>query len=277
MAPSTMRNLTRMFEVAVIGSGACGSLVAAQFRRVAHPTARLALIEAGARAARGLSYGTPYGAHLLNVPAGRMSGLVADPDHFVRWLKARMPQAHAGTFAPRSLYGTYLTELLDERRPNYPEIVHVSGTAIGLTQSGGRWVAHLHDGRTLTARAIVLALGNLPPTDPLGLGEKAPVEYLRDPWAPGAALGLAAGAQVLLIGTGHTMVDVALALHESGHRGPKHAISTTAAFPRRMPRSPRGRSPGFPGVSIPRSRRSIGCAGSSRRRALRARLASGDR
>src|SRR5688572_20467226 len=172
MAPPTMRNLTRIFEVAVIGSGASGALVAAQFRRVAHPTARLALIEAGARAARGLAYGTPYGAQQLNVPAGRMSGLVADPDNFVRWLKGRMPQTHAGTYAPRSLYGTYLADLLDEKRPNYPEIVHVNGTAVGLTQSGGRWVAHLHDGRTLTARAIVLALGSLPPVDPLGLGDK---------------------------------------------------------------------------------------------------------
>jgi uncharacterized NAD(P)/FAD-binding protein YdhS len=231
MAPPTMRNLTRIYEVAVIGSGASGSLVAAQFRRVAHPTARLAFIEAGARAARGLAYGTPYGAHLLNVPAGRLSGLVADPDHFVRWLKARLPQAHAGTFAPRSLYGTYLTELLDEKRPNYPELMHVNGTAVGLTQSGGRWVAHLHDGRTLTARAIVLALGSLPPADPLGLADKAPAEYLRDPWTPGAALGLSPGAQVLLIGTGHTMVDVALALHDSGHRGPVHAISPHGRLP----------------------------------------------
>src|SRR6187455_3113464 len=79
--------LSDLFDVAIIGAGASGTLTAVQFARIAPLGARGALIDAGARAARGLAYGTPYGAHLLNVPAARMSALPDDPEHFLRWLR----------------------------------------------------------------------------------------------------------------------------------------------------------------------------------------------
>src|SRR5687767_5549929 len=165
---------------------------------------RGALIDAGARAARGLAYGTPYGAHLLNVPAGRMSAFSDDPEHFLRWLRDRLPGSDAGTFAPRALYGEYLAHVLEQgdRRA----IVRVAGTAVGITRHDGHWVIHLHDSRTIRASAVVLALGNLPPENPIRDTELGPPRYLRDPWAPGVAVGLPRDAPVLLIGTGLTMV-----------------------------------------------------------------------
>lgn len=238
------------FDVAIIGAGASGTLTAVQFARIAGSNARGALIEAGARAARGLAYGTPYGAHLLNVPAARMSALPDDPEHFLRWLRGRIPAATAGTFAPRALYGDYLASLLAEwERPgawqhHSPEaprprgteapagrVTRVGGTAVGLTRQGSDWIVHLHDHRTLAAKNVVLALGNLPPADPLQLGEEAPPEYVRDPWAPGAAIGLAPDAPVLLIGSGLTAIDVAVALRHEGHSGSIYALSRHGRLP----------------------------------------------
>src|SRR5687767_867621 len=97
-------------DVAIVGAGASGALVATHLKRAGLPGLRVALIEAGARAARGLAYGTPYGAHLLNVPADRMSAVPDDEGHFVRWLQTRIPEASSETFAPRILYGDYLAE-----------------------------------------------------------------------------------------------------------------------------------------------------------------------
>jgi len=241
------------FDVAIIGAGASGTLTAVQFARAAGPGARGALIEAGARAARGLAYGTPYGAHLLNVPAARMSALPDDPEHFLRWLRGRIADAHAGTFAPRALYGDYLASLLDSvclggwfpgasgdnaTSPEAPRhrgteapMTRVGGTAVGLTRHGGDWIVHLHDDRTLAAKNVVLALGNLPPADPLQLGEDAPAEYVRDPWAHGAAIGLAPDAPVLLIGSGLTAIDVAVALRHEGHSGTIYALSRHGRLP----------------------------------------------
>jgi uncharacterized NAD(P)/FAD-binding protein YdhS len=49
--------------------------------------------------------------------------------------------------------------------------------------------------------------------------------YWSNPWASGVAQGLEKDTPVLLVGTGLTMVDVALSLREAGHRGPIHTIS----------------------------------------------------
>jgi uncharacterized NAD(P)/FAD-binding protein YdhS len=221
--------VSEAFDVAIIGAGASGTLTAVQFARLAGSSARGALIDAGARAARGLAYGTPYGAHLLNVPAARMSALPDDPEHFLRWLRARDASAQPGTFAPRALYGDYLASLL-AAEDTYTRVARVGGTAIGLTRDGV-WTIHLHDGRTITARAVVLALGNLPPSDPLHLDGEPPAEYVRDPWAPGAAIGLSHDAPVLLIGSGLTAIDVAVALRHEGHRGPITMLSRHGRLP----------------------------------------------
>ncbi|MFL6245251.1 MAG: FAD/NAD(P)-binding protein [Thermoanaerobaculia bacterium] len=220
--------MSDLFDVAIIGAGASGTLTAVQFARIAPPGARGALIDAGARAARGLAYGTPYGAHLLNVPAARMSALPDDPEHFLRWLRGRDAQAGPGTFAPRAIYGDYLASLLaaDE---THSRVTRIGGSAIGLTR-GATWTVHLHDGRTIDARSVVLALGNLPPSDPLHLDDP-PAEYVRDPWAPGAAIGLAPDAPVLLIGSGLTAVDVAVALRHEGHRGRITMLSRHGRLP----------------------------------------------
>lgn len=228
--------MSETFDVAIIGAGASGTLTAVQFARLAGPGARGALIDAGARAARGLAYGTPYGAHLLNVPAVRMSALPDDPEHFLRWLRGCDAAAGPGTFAPRALYGDYLASLLagDE---TYSRVARIGGTAIGLTRGHtvdsrlDFWTIHLHDDRTITARSVVLALGNLPPSDPLHLDGDPPAEYVRDPWTPGAAIGLAPDVPVLLIGTGLTAIDVAVALRHEGHGGPITMLSRHGRLP----------------------------------------------
>ena len=226
------------YRAAIIGAGASGTLLAAHWRSIAPPDARIALVEAGARAARGLAYGTPYGAHLLNVPAGRMSAFSDDPDHFLRWLRGPFPRADAGTFAPRALYGEYLASVLEQGSPS--SIVRVAGTAVGITRQQGHWVVHLHDSRTIRANAVVLALGNLPPADPIHQTDVGPPSYLRDPWAPGAAAGLAPDAPVLLVGTGLTMVDIALSLRAEGHHGTLHALSRHGRLPQmHAPSTPR--------------------------------------
>lgn len=223
--------VSETFDVAIIGAGASGTLTAVQYARIAGSSARGALIDAGARAARGLAYGTPYGAHLLNVPAARMSAFPDDPEHFLRWLRGRDAAAQPATFAPRALYGDYLASLLADHE-TYTRVTRLGGTAIGLTRGAvdTPWTVHLHDGRTITARAVVLALGNLPPADPLHLDDP-PAEYVRDPWAPGAAIGLPHDAPVLLIGSGLTAIDVAVALRQEGHRGPITMLSRHARLP----------------------------------------------
>ena len=221
----------REFDVAVIGGGASGALVAAHFKRAGGPQQRLALIEARSRC-RGVAYGSGFLGHLLNVPASRMSAFADEPGHFAAWLSARVPDAGPATFAPRTLYGEYLEELVHAEPPAAPEHVDIEGTAVRLTRHEGRWLVHLRDGQSLRTRNAILALGNLPPADPVRFTYAPPEGYIADPWDSRATQGLASGEAVLVLGTGLTMVDLALTLRAEGHRGTLYALSRRGRVPR---------------------------------------------
>ncbi len=220
------------FDVAVIGAGASGTLMAAQFRRNAPLHGRLALIGTDQDTARGIAYKTPYCSHLLNVRAANMSAFPDDMDHFLRWLQYRDPDAHAKTFAPRSLYGDYLADLLKVPKQGFASISRITGIAVDLTKNNDLWSVHVDDGSSILARTVVLALGNLPPNDPVKRQNRFDPSYWPNPWAADVALGLSPHAPVLLIGTGTTMVDVVMALREEGHRGHIYAISRHGRIPR---------------------------------------------
>jgi uncharacterized NAD(P)/FAD-binding protein YdhS len=71
----------------------------------------------------------------------------------------------------------------------------------------------------------VLALGNLLlPSNPIDFSAAGSAYHLN-PWSAEISKDLKTDAPVLLIGTGLTMVDIALSLREAGHRGSIHAIS----------------------------------------------------
>jgi uncharacterized NAD(P)/FAD-binding protein YdhS len=215
--------------VVIAGGGASGTLLASELLRQSVPV-EVTLVEPRADLGRGVAYSTVHSAHLLNVRAGRMSGDANDPGHFLRWLRREDASAHEGTFAPRVLYGRYLAALLDEARAapapggsfshRRERVVEVQATAsalrVGLTE--GAWI---------DADAFVLAVGNLPPAGVplLPTGGADPKRFVVDPWAPQALDGVAPDEPVLLIGTGLTAVDVALALRDLGHRGGILAVS----------------------------------------------------
>ena len=79
----------------------------------------------------------------------------------------------------------------------------------------------------------MLALGNFPPDQSQAPG------YYGDPWHPAAVRDLAPGRPVLLIGTGHTMVDVCLALLAEGFEGPIYALSRRGLLPHEHAPAPR--------------------------------------
>lgn len=84
------------------------------------------------------------------------------------------------------------------------------------------------------ADVVVVATGNAPPDTPAIIADAAlPLEsYAPDPWAPDALDELATDAPVLLLGTGLTMVDLALSLATRGHQGEVMALSRRGLLPR---------------------------------------------
>jgi uncharacterized NAD(P)/FAD-binding protein YdhS len=214
----------RIDHVAIIGAGFSGSLQAINLVR--HGGPRATLIERRGTLGRGVAYSAAHPDHLLNVRAANMSALPDDPLHFVRWLAEHRPDIQG--FAPRLIYGEYLDGLLAQARADAGGRVDVrTGAAVDVRFEGDAVHVVLDDGEVITADAVILALGNLPPHEPRGLPDALVGSdiYAADPWAAGVADGLASDDNVLVVGTGLTMVDVALLLDARGFQGRIVALS----------------------------------------------------
>jgi uncharacterized NAD(P)/FAD-binding protein YdhS len=220
-------------HVAIIGGGFSGTLQAINLLRHDGPSATL--IERSAHLGEGVAYGAAHPAHVLNVRASNMSAFPDDPDHFIRWLGGRGVADPGSAFVSRLEYGNYLRGLLDEavaRSAGRIQIVQGDVLDAAARDAGGARLT-LAGGRTIDADAVVLAVGNLPPHDPPGL-EGACFEkprYFGNPWDGDVASNLGADDTLLVIGTGLTMVDVALLMEERGFAGRIIALSRRGLLP----------------------------------------------
>lgn len=220
-----------MTDVAVVGGGFSGTLLAVNLVRHDGPSALL--LERNQRPGLGLAYSTASAAHLLNVRAANMSALPDDPGHFQRWAEAHC-DATRTSFVPRAAYGQYLNDLLEEARQQAPDRLSTrAGDVVGLSAEGCGFRLQLADGETLEAGRVVLATGNLPARAPSELDEAGLGDaYVNDPWAKPLKPAAGPDAPVLLIGSGLTAIDAALLLRENGHRGPLIALSRRGLLPR---------------------------------------------
>jgi uncharacterized NAD(P)/FAD-binding protein YdhS len=219
----------RRVTVAIVGGGASGTILAAQLAR---KDVKSALIDGSGRMGRGVAYSTTEPAHLLNVRAEGMSAWAGEPDHFVERFEQEGGERRG--FAQRRLFGRYLDEILDEATAcGLTEAVHSNAIAASRDELG--WRVALDDGTSISARALVLAVGN---QEPEGLGAFASIgrRFIRNPWGEDARAAVdeltATGGDVLLIGTGLTMVDLVLSLDAAGHRGKIVALSRRGLIPR---------------------------------------------
>ncbi len=205
-------------------------MVAARLLRgITNPRSRIILFnrphagKSSSGLARGLAYGTSSPDHLLNVPAGRMSAFDNKPDDFLNYLHANQVGAEGGSFVPRFWYGRYLQHILEGARKSSAAGFGIEQQVVSSIQPLGNdaqrpsYRLQFADGQSMTADIVVLALGNLPPANPVFAGNDATGffgsdRYIRDPWAEGALNAVDLRQPVLLLGTGLTMFDMVVSL-----------------------------------------------------------------
>ncbi|MDG5487810.1 FAD/NAD(P)-binding protein [Sphingomonas sp. BGYR3] len=219
-------------RVAIIGGGFSGTLAAINLVR--HDGPRALLIERADSIGQGLAYGAAAPGHVLNVRASNMSALPDEPDHFIRWLADQGIADPAAQFAPRRLYGRYLADLLHGTAASASDrIERRMGEVVAVERERDGALVRLADGSVERVCKVILAVGNLPPHDPPGFDARVlPADlYAANPWADGVADGLSDSDDVLLLGTGLTMIDMALLLDASGYRGRIVALSRRGLLP----------------------------------------------
>lgn len=227
----------RAHRLAIVGGGAAGTLVAVHAMRAAATPLDVAIFDRRGEFGRGVAYATSDPSHLLNVPAVRMGAIAGRPDDFHAWLRDRGEPVAEHEFVPRRAFGDYLCALLDEAAASprgsfgrcQAEVVSIGPH--GDRRAGG-FELRTRDGAVHGADAVVLALGPPPAADPVEIPDAVRPHYIADPWAAGALEPVEAGESVLILGTGLTMVDVALSLCGRGARSVR-ALSRQGLLPRR--------------------------------------------
>lgn len=257
--------------VVIVGAGFSGAVTAVHLLRSSRGMPlRVVLVNRSGRMARGTAYGTASAEHVLNVPAGNMSALADEPDDFLRYCRWANPEITPASFVSRRLYGSYLEALLDAAEHGAHEaasLERVVGEVRAVEVHGERATVRLEGGRSMEADRVVLAFGHFEPRDPPvpdGSFYESP-RYVRDPWAPGVLADVRPDEPVLLLGSGLTAVDVALALGRQGRSAPMWCVSRRGL----LPQPHRAHAGAMPPEALERLLATMGCGVRQHTRALR--------
>jgi uncharacterized NAD(P)/FAD-binding protein YdhS len=225
-----------MKRITIIGGGASGTLVAANLLREAKGDVEINLVERKERIGRGVAFGTTRDSHLLNVPAGRMGAYPDAIDHFHKWLVENGHDHGPDDFVPRMKFGEYLRDMLTraaERRQPAVQLNIIDDEAVDMSVNDSSADVILRSGEILQSTNVVLAFGNFKPPHPTVADQSfinSP-KYFQDPWNSGLYESLNEDDSIFIIGTGLSMIDVALHLHRNGHKGKITALSTRGLLP----------------------------------------------
>lgn len=226
-------------RIAIIGGGASGTLTCLQLiGGTRGPSQRLdiTVVEPASTIGPGVAYATREPMHLMNVPSAMLSAHPDDPDHFVRWRGSHGPDE----FAPRGEFGRYLSQQLTAAiAANRDEVTvtHRRSEAVAIDRTNTGLRVTLRDGSPLETDALILATGLPRPSV-----EWAPRElldsgmFVENPWSAEALASIEQGRHstdrdVLLVGSGLTMIDVASSIAARSDCD-IHVISSSGRLPR---------------------------------------------
>ncbi|CUR60353.1 conserved hypothetical protein [metagenome] len=215
-------------RVVVVGAGAGGTLVATHLVTALSSRFRVELLDPVPTTGRGQAYSTTDERHLLNVPASGMSAFPRDPEHFLRWLRNHHdPGFQPHDFAPRAVFGRYVESLLTTAAefPGNARLVRRRVEVVDIAGSGTGFVVELSDGERIEARAVVLATGSRPGTHWAPPELAADPRLVADPWTQ----AIPEDGDVLMLGSGLTMVDLAISADRPGRT--VHVVSRNDVVP----------------------------------------------
>jgi hypothetical protein len=229
-------------DVAVIGAGAAATCLIDALSRQESEPGRLTVFDPSPQPWRGRPYAQDLDQVRVNLPPQQMSARHGDDTHFADWLRAGPHGAERHLdprlnqpLPPRAVYGEYLEQTAEAAlavlRGRGWEVELIARRVTGAGASAGdRVVLHTADGEQHVADRAVLCVGAGSPRDVHGLAG-AP-GFVLDPYPLADALeNVAADANVAVIGSGLTAVDVVVCLAARGHRGRITLLSRSGLLP----------------------------------------------
>lgn len=232
--------MTKPSSIAIIGSGLSGTLTAINLLRQEHPVHITLYEQEPQQLNRGAAYTENNQYQPLNVPVGRMSLFSDDNDHFYRWLRedgsrlaACIYGAERDHFVPRKIFGDYLKDnfqkvVVQTAARHHIEIVNAQVLAImpegnGYSLTTPNNAQHYHQ--------IVLAAGNVPPQKAIFLPLHSRELELPIVHSWKGLPKIESNKQVLIVGSGLSMVDAIIELDRQGFHGAIKVLSRHGLIP----------------------------------------------
>lgn len=228
-----------MKKITIIGGGASGTLLAVNLlKHAGDAEIELNLVERKTRIGRGVAFGTDRDAHLLNVPAGRMGAFPDDVEHFHKWLTEKGHSFDSHDFVPRRIFGEYLREVfttVSENRTANVTLNLIDDEAVDMSVNKDSAEVILRSGEIVQTHHVILAFGNFMPPHPSVTDQSftSSDRYFQDPWSSRLYETITPNESIFVVGTGLSMIDVALHFHKHNHRGKIYALSTRGLLPAR--------------------------------------------
>lgn len=208
------------------------------------PAGSITVFEASGHLWRGRPYRPDLDVVRVNAVPDDMSVRAGDAEHLYRWLADRerlvggqdafTDPISGAQFIPRAVYGDYLeqsarTALLTLLRRGW-EVELVRERVESAARSVDGLVLHTESGAAHEVDYVVLSYGAGSPADPYSLTGAA--AFVKDPYPTAQALShVDPAADVAVIGSGLTAVDVVLALTHRGHHGRIRLLSRRGVLP----------------------------------------------
>ncbi len=240
----TSNDQTNLFDIAIVGGGASGILLLFHLARISSNPIKIVLFNKGYSLAEGAAYSTADKSHLLNVRAGRMSAYADEPSHFVDWLKnqeeclaIKEDENLNDAFIPRYLYGRYLKENMQRVLANLKdgfEIQIIEDQVIAIEKNDA-FNIRTANGLLIQSEKTVICTGIETPHGLPGI-KNVPDDprIIINPWNSKVQVP-SENKNVLVIGTGLTMVDTVLSLLNAGFKGKIVALSKHGQLPMAHP------------------------------------------
>lgn len=232
-------------RIVIIGGGFSAATFAVQLLRRSSVGLHIFIVEPREHLGRGLAYSAVDPDHRLNGPLDVQAIDPEHPEDLLRWCnearvrendpEASVPSGHL--FLRRSVIGEYLSAQLALH--SYDDvlgstIVHVRDTAINVTVAEKEYIVSTSQNGNLTADMVILATGNSIPSlrKPFESHHASHSRIIPNPLEAGSLSAISSEANVLIVGSGLTALDMLSTLLRRGHQGKITVVSRRGLRPR---------------------------------------------
>lgn len=219
--------------IAIIGGGISGTLTVLNCIKQCKKNTSILWFDSQNNFCQGYAYSIDNEYLLLNVRANNMSIFADEPNHFVNWLAKNQYQFKPQDFVPRKIFGNYVKSVFEELKNSNPfiTITEIAEEVVSINKTDNGF--ELKTINRYLAQKLVLAFGNFLPAHPSSFSKEfiSSSNYYQNAFDGNLMHEVLSKKNIVIIGSGLTMIDVVVSLYQHQFKGKIQVISPHAYIP----------------------------------------------